>query len=154
MSLTVISQLFQWFLPSITPPFLSETEKRKKEKKEMRRWNRREVVHRKERKEKIWGERNRRQWLELRPLLHSYRAESVWCTCKVSGESAGGKQKGDGIEVRWPSCTCPASLPSVKILLETLYFFMIIMSEVFIILLLLLLLLLSRFSRVRLCATP
>ena len=36
-----------------------------------------------------------------------------------------------------PSCTCPASLPSVKILLETLYFFMIIMSEVYIILLIL-----------------
>ena len=41
-------------------------------RKEMRRWNRREVVHRKERKEKRdWGERNRRQLLELWPLLHS-----------------------------------------------------------------------------------
>ena len=40
-------------------------------------------------------------------------------------------------EVELPSCTCPASLPSVKILLETLYFFMIIMSEVYIILLIL-----------------
>ena len=55
----------------------------------------------------------------------------------MSGESAGEEQKGGGIEVRWPSCTCPASLPSVKILLETLYFFMIIMSEVYIILLIL-----------------
>ena len=110
----------------------------KKRKKEMRRWNRSEVVHRKERKEKRdWGERNRRQLLELWPLLHSYRAESVWCTCKVSGESAGEEQKRGGIEVRWPSCTCPASLPSVKILLETLYFLMIIMSEVYIILLIL-----------------
>ena len=140
MSLTVISQLFQWFLPSVTPPFLSETKKKKgkKRKQEMRRWHRRGVVHRKARKEKRdWGERNRRQLLELWPLLHSYWAESAWCTYNVSGQSAGEEQKGGGIEVRWPSCTCPVSLPSVKILLETLYFFMIIMSEVYIILLIL-----------------
>ena len=55
----------------------------------------------------------------------------------MSGESAGEEQKRGGIEVRWPSCTCPVSLPSVKILLETLYFLMIIMSEVYIILLIL-----------------
>ena len=115
-----------------------QKKKGKKRKQEMRRWHRRGVVHRKERKEKRdWGERNRRQLLELWPLLHSYWAESAWCTYNVSGQSAGEEQKGGGIEVRWPSCTCPVSLPSVKILLETLYFFMIIMSEVYIILLIL-----------------
>ena len=73
--------------------------------KEMRRWNRRELVHRKERKEKRdWGERNRRQLLELWPLLHSYRAESVWSTCKMSGESAGEEQKGGGIAIMYMSC--------------------------------------------------
>ena len=131
---TIIPMISTFYYTSI-----SRRDKKKKirrRRKEMRRWNRREVVHRKERKEKRdWGERNRKQLLELWCLLHSYRAESVWCTCKVSGESAGEEQKGGGIEVRWPSCTWSAPLPSVKILLETLYFFMTIISEVYIILL-------------------
>lgn len=49
----------------------------------------RSSAQKREKEKRDWGERNRRQLLELWPLLHSHRAESVRCTCKVHGESAG-----------------------------------------------------------------
>ena len=96
---TIIPMISTFYYTSI-----SLRDKKKKRKKERKKGDekmkqKRSSAQKRETGEKEIGD----SYLNCGPYF-IVRAESVWCTCKVSGESAGEEQKGGGIAIMYMSC--------------------------------------------------